>query len=423
MLAPLLYWSAERTRRLGDPESLRVGRGQIVGVSGESWRNLFDEWFNAGRRQAACARVDVLGGARDRAGDFHEPSLGLWFVAFAEPPASEMLDRLLAHAEALAERGGGAVIGADLLPDHSGFTRRLSLPSAPEPTPAAPQLLDDAGAPVRYLRRGEWGAIWFPLLGVSLKALDTVRLEVASPSGTVRCTEQRSLDPWRTLVPDPSECIAELCATWDPGIYRARLLLEARSGAAPTSPSLTISVRPSILARPGQDFHVGCWRFWRSPCGGGPRESGVALRLPATPVRQLDLDKVGEEVFLLGWHGPEPREGGGIRRWTRSQAEFVWASEGPSLVFRFEDLRPRIAGQAVLTTLDVAVDDRHVAGCRWTEPGERWLRIPWPADGANHLVTLNVWPTWSPLDYGTSVDSREFGIFVGAIEGGADFPA
>jgi hypothetical protein len=423
VLAPLLDWCAERPRRPGDPQSLRVGRGQIVGVSGEGWRNLFDEWFTAGERQAACARLDVLDGIRDCSFDLQEPSVTLWFVAFAGPPASETLDRLLARAEVLAERGCGVVIGADLLSDHPGFTRRLSLPCPPAGRPATPQLLDDAGVRVRYLRRGEWGAIWFPLLGVSLKALDTVRLEVASPSGTVRCTEPRSLDPWRTLVPDPSECIAELCTTWDPGIYSARLLLEARSGAAPTSPSLTISVRPSILARPGQDLHVGCWRFWRSPCGGGPRESGVALRLPATPVRQLDFDKVGEEVFLLGWHGPEPREGGGIRRWTRSQAEFVWASEDPDLVFRFEDLRPRVAGQPALTTLDVAVDDRHVAGCHWTEPGERSLRIPWPADGANHLVTLNVWPTWSPLDYGTSVDSRELGIFVSAIEGRADFPA
>jgi hypothetical protein len=325
--------------------------------------------------------------------------------------------------EVLAEQGGGAVIGADLLPDHWGFTRRLSLPSPPDATSASPQLLDDAGAVVRHLRRGEWGAIQFPLVGVSLKTLDTVRLEVTSPSGTVRCTEPRSLDPWRTLVPDPSECVAELCPTWDPGIHRVRLLLEARSGGAATSSSLTIPIRPSILAGPGPDLHVGCWRFRRSPCSEAPRESGVALRLPATPVRQLELDKVVDEAFLLGWHGPEPSERGGIRRWTRAQAEFVWASEGPNLVFRFEDLRPRIAGQAVVTTLDVAVDDRHVAGCRWTEPGERWLRIPWPADGANHLVTLNVWPTWSPLDYGTSVDSRDLGIFVNAIEGGADVPS
>jgi hypothetical protein len=144
--------------------------------------------------------------------------------------------------------------------------------------------------------------------------------------------------------------------------------------------------------------------------------------LPATPVRPLALDEAGEEIFLFGWYRPEPCERG-VRRWTRTQAEFVWASEDPNLVLRFEDLRPRVAGQPTLTTLDVAVDDCHVAGCRWTEPGERSLRIPWRADGANHLVTLNVWPTWSPLDYGTSVDSRELGVFVSAIEGRADFPA
>lgn len=408
MLAPIL------SQRLGDPrladDRLHLGRGQILGLTGKGWRDLMDGFRKAPpppgviAANTVVAAPDLLPGALQ---SLAAQSERLWLVTLETPLGDDAAGHLLAACEERAARGGGAVIGGDALALHPGMTRLLNASRVGEPGGA---LHDDAGAPVHFLRRGEWGALRFLLKTPLPDGMPVLRLEIEGARGERIATETVRLDPWR---PFPGASVAEweFAAPGAAGRYRARMRATgADDDFFPAEPA-------EFEIRDGGGFpDPGAFRARLRLLGGTGIPSRAAEMLwRERPGDRVDLSPAGGSR-LGGWNNSERDEAGRWRCWTRERAEAVLAGRASHLKIALVDLRPDGAAR-VPTRVGLFADDEPLASFTLADRGEQVVRAPWPAGALPHRVTLSVDPCWVPA---TSIpgsdDRRTLGVLVREME-------
>jgi hypothetical protein len=411
LLAPLLrFRSADRINN-EFPGVVCLGRGQILGLQGPCWRELFAKMMDPdskGETRIAIAEIrdtESLAHCCDR---MSQPDAApLWMISTAIQFTAVERSPLPGLLEKFAQAGGGAVLGMDQLPDGLPLTQVITPPSL---LPAG-ELTDDQGMPVRFLRQGEWGTLRFPLLaGFSLRAIENIVLHV---SGNVDSWDSLPVDlqPWKSLAAEPDLCCASFATPWPPGEYSARLRFSPAVHNPDPAPAIRFKIRPSTVNVAPVGKHV-VWRF-----AGSPPLSRKLVRLNQTidSRSRLDLSEGDREHLLSGWHDAEYLGGQSFRRWTKRRAAATLGGPGNRLRIILDDYRPR-SGDDAPTSLQLQVDDQTPTTRAWQLPGRQVIELSWPDDCLTHQIALEITPAWSPKSIGLSDDARELGVLLYGLE-------